>query len=71
MENKNIENEAERWISLEEVSQHIGVSKDTIRLWIKKDKDTIPYHKIGRQYKFRLSEVDEWIESGKSADVDK
>ena len=61
--------EIERWMSLEEIANHLGVSKDTIRAWIK--KDTIPYHKIGRQYKFRLSEVDEWVESGASADADK
>lgn len=29
-------NEPERWSSLEEVSEHLGVSKDTIRNWIKK-----------------------------------
>lgn len=69
MTNNKVENEAERWISLEEVSQHLGVSKDTIRQWIK--KKTIPFHKIGRQYKFRLSEVDEWVESGQSANADK
>lgn len=59
----------ERWLSLEEISKHIGVSKDTIRSWIK--KETIPFYKIGRQYKFRLSEVDAWVESGESADADK
>lgn len=59
----------ERWMSLEEISNHLGVSKDTIRAWIK--KETIPFHKIGRQYKFRISEVDAWIESGQSADADK
>ena len=52
-------NEVERWQSLEEISKHLGVSKDTIRLWIK--KETIPFHKIGRQYKFRISEVDAWV----------
>lgn len=61
--------EPERWSSLEEISKHLGVSKDTIRGWIK--KETIPYYKVGRQYKFKLSEVDAWIESGKSADADK
>ena len=30
----------ERWLSLEEISKHLGVSKDTVRSWIK--KDTIP-----------------------------
>lgn len=64
-----IMNEVERWQSLEEISKHLGVSKDTIRIWIK--KDTIPYHKIGRQYKFRISEVDAWVESGQSANADK
>lgn len=59
----------ERWMSLEEISTHLGVSKDTIRIWIK--KETIPFHKIGRQYKFRLSEVDAWVESGQSANADK
>ena len=27
---------AEHWSSLEEIARHIGVSKDTIRAWIKK-----------------------------------
>ena len=61
--------DVERWLSLEEISKHVGCSKDTIRAWIK--KDTIPYHKVGRMYKFKISEVDAWIESGQSADADK
>ena len=64
-----MEKEIERWLSLGEISKHLGVSKDTIRAWIK--KGTIPYHKIGRQYKFRLTEVDAWVESGESANADK
>ena len=61
--------EVERWVSLEDIASHLDVSKDTIRSWIK--KETIPYHKVGRQYKFRVSEVDAWVESGESADADK
>jgi excisionase family DNA binding protein len=55
----------EKWSSLEEVADYLGVNKDTIRNWIKK-KD-IPAHKIGRQWKFKISEVDNWVKSGKSA----
>ena len=62
-------NAVEHWLSLEEISKHVGCSKDTIRSWVK--KDTIPFHKVGRLYKFRVSEVDAWIESGASADADK
>ena len=55
----------EAWTSLEEVDTYLGVNKDTIRNWIK--KTDIPAHKIGRQWKFKLSEVDAWVKSGKSA----
>ena len=61
--------EVERWVSLEDIARHLDVSKDTIRSWIK--KETIPYHKVGRQYKFRVSEVDAWVERRESADADK
>ena len=62
-------NRPEKWSSLEEIAEHIGVSKDTIRNWIK--KSVIPYYRIGKQYKFKISEVDKWVESGKSAEIDK
>lgn len=59
----------EHWFSLEEIANYIGCSKDTIRNWIK--KDSIPYHKVGRMYRLKISEVDAWIQSGKCADADK
>ena len=62
-------NDVERWLSLEEIAKHVGCSKDTIRAWIK--KGAVPYHTVGRMYKFKISEVDAWIESGQSADADK
>ena len=62
-------NDVERWLSLEEIAKHVGCSKDTIRAWIK--KGTVPYHNVGRMYKFKISEVEAWIESGQSADADK
>jgi len=60
-------NELEKWSNLKEIAGHLGVSKDTIRNWIK--KGVIPYRRIGKQYKFRISEVDAWVESGKSAEI--
>ena len=56
----------EAWSSLEEVATFLGVNKETVRNWIK--KTDIPAHKIGRQWKFKLSEVDEWIRSGGAAE---
>lgn len=54
----------EKWVDLEEVSTYLGVSKDTVRNWIK--KTDIPARKIGKQWRFKLSEVDLWIKSGSS-----
>lgn len=59
------ENYAEKWISIEDAASHLGVTKDTIRNWIK--KTDIPAHKIGKLWKFKRSELDEWVKSGKSA----
>jgi excisionase family DNA binding protein len=59
----------EKWSSIDELSKHLQVHKDTIRLWIK--KGDIPAHKIGKLWRFKISEVDEWVRSGKSADVNR
>lgn len=58
-------NIVESWIGIEEAAAHLGVTKDTIRNWIK--KTDIPAHKIGKLWKFKLSELDAWVKSGKSA----
>lgn len=61
-------NEPEKWVNLKEIAAHIGVSEDTIRLWIK--KGTIPNSRAGKQYKFKISEIDEWLKSGEAAKLD-
>jgi len=55
-----------RWYSLKEICGYLGVSRDTIFKWI--DNKNMPAHKMGRQWKFKLDEVDKWIKSGTSAD---
>ena len=42
----------EKWSSLEETAEYLGVKKDTIRSWIK--KTDIPAHKVGRHMKFKV-----------------
>lgn len=59
------ENYQDNWISLEEAANYMGITKDTVRNWIK--KTDIPAHKIGKLWKFKRSELDDWIKSGKSA----
>ena len=57
---------AENWISITEAATHLGVKVDTIRAWIK--KTDIPAHKIGKLWKFKISELDAWVKSGQSAE---
>jgi excisionase family DNA binding protein len=54
------------WISIDEAAEYLGIKPVTLRTWIKKKK-SIPAYKIGKQWKFKCSELDEWVKSGKSA----
>jgi len=56
---------SEPWLSADDISAHLGVTKDTVYLWIA-DK-AMPAHKVGRLWKFQASEVDEWVRSGGAA----
>ena len=56
----------EKWIGLEEAAKFLDIKPATLREWIKKDNG-IPARKIGRLWKFKCSELDEWVKSGKSA----
>ena len=52
----------EPWVSVDDLAKHLGVAKDSIYRWI--DHRGLPAHKIGRLWKFKLSEVDEWVRAG-------
>lgn len=56
----------DKWIGIEAAAEYLDVNKDSIRNWIKMESG-IPAHKIGKQWKFKKSELDEWVKSGKSA----
>ena len=58
--------QAEKWSSLEEIAEHLGVSKDTIYRWIATKQ--MPAHKIGKLWKFKISEIDDWVRKGEAAD---
>lgn len=59
-------NNEEKWIGTNEAAEFLGVKPATIRDWIRKNKD-IPRRKIGKAWKFKYSELEEWARSGKAA----
>ncbi|MBO3739488.1 helix-turn-helix domain-containing protein [Actinoplanes flavus] len=54
----------EPWVSVDGVARHLGVARDSIYRWI--EARNLPAHRIGRLWKFKLSEVDEWVRAGGS-----
>ena len=54
------------YISIDEAAAYLGIKTVTLRTWIK-NKPDVPAHRIGKLWKFKRSELDEWIASGKSA----
>ena len=52
---------SERWVSMEEICNHLGASRDTIKKMVKTQK--MPAYKFDRKWKFKISEVDEWMRS--------
>lgn len=59
----------DRWLSVEEIARYLGVSKESIYRWL--DRGTIPSHRVGKLWRFKPSEVDAWVLSGKSSETEK
>ena len=56
----------DNYISLEDAAEYLNIKPVTLRKWIKQKTD-LPAHQIGKLWKFKRSELDEWVNSGKSA----
>lgn len=52
----------DRWLSVEEIATYLGVTRDSVYRWVV--SKGLPGHRIGRLWKFRKDEVDEWVRSG-------
>ena len=52
----------EPWVAVDEAASHLGVAKDSVYRWI--EAKSLPAHRVGRLWKFKLSEIDEWVHAG-------
>mgnify|MGYP001611059406 CR=1 FL=1 len=56
----------DRWLSVEEIAEHLGVSKESIYRWLEREK--IPAHRVGKQWRFQTEEVNEWVRRGEASE---
>ena len=49
----------DRYLSVAEICTYLGIKRDTVYKWISEKK--LPAHRVGKLWKFKISEVDEWV----------
>jgi excisionase family DNA binding protein len=54
----------DRWLSVEEIAAYLGIKRETLYKWLA--EKNMPAHKVGRLWKFRKDEVDEWVRTGEA-----
>lgn len=57
----------DRWLSVDEMGQYLGVKRETLYKWI--SERGIPAHKVGRLWKFKKDEVDVWVRKGGASEA--
>ena len=57
---------ADRYHSMPEICKYLGISRDTALRWIA--TKNMPAHKVGKNWKFKVSEIDECIKEGQAED---
>jgi len=57
----------DRWLSVDEIGAYLGIKRDTVYKWIKEKE--MPASKMGRLWKFKKAEVEEWVRQGGASDT--
>jgi len=59
--------QTEPWVSVDVAANHLGVTKDSVYRWI--EAKGLPAHRVGKLWKFKLSDVDAWVRAERASDV--
>ena len=57
----------EKWVGVPEVAEHLGIGKESIYRWI--EERHLPVYRVGRLLRFRLSEIDLWVQRTGNAET--
>ena len=52
----------DRWLSMREICEYLGVSHDTISRWIA--NHDMPSMKMGKCWKFKKDQIEDWLAKG-------
>jgi len=63
MQNKISLEKEERLLTLDEVAEFLHINPMTVYAWVKDGK--IPAFKIGKVWRFKKTEIDEWLKKQK------
>ncbi len=55
----------DRWLSVNDIAEYLGIRRETVYKWL--ERKDMPAHKVGRLWKFKRDEIDQWVRSGKAA----
>jgi excisionase family DNA binding protein len=53
-----IEVELEAWVGTRAVAAHLGQTER----WVRYYAPVMPHYRVGREYRFKLTEVEAWVE---------
>ncbi|MDR0444082.1 MAG: helix-turn-helix domain-containing protein [Treponema sp.] len=52
----------ETYLTIEDLAGYLKLAEQTIRRWVLNRE--VPYHKIRKLIRFRVSEIEKWIDDG-------
>jgi len=52
----------EVYLTIEELADYLKLAVQTVRRWVMKRE--IPFHKVKSVIRFRLSEIEKWVDNG-------
>lgn len=56
----------EKWVDTKAVAEYLNINRQTVFVWIA--KKNLPAVRVGKSWRFKLSEVEAWLRSGGAAD---
>ena len=58
----------DRWLSVKEIAEYLDVRTESVYRWLSSPIKKMPGHKVGRHWKFKKEEIDEWVKVGGAAE---